>query len=145
MPTEWWLARLRRRASALREVALVDADVEAGLLELLLDVDLARLDERQEIAAKPGDLRHGEAVLGDVDGLAGEMGRGGVAFGGSGVAVDVDEVLLELDGADGGVDLQGRLEAGVELAGELGEEVRGPGAAVAAVGGKALVDLEVLG
>src|ERR1700722_8003647 len=133
------------RSGGLGDVALVDTDVEAGLLELLLDVDLALLDERQEIAAQPGDLGHGEAVLGEVDGLAGEMGRGGVAFGGCGVAVDVDEVLLELDGADGGVDLQGRLEAGVELAGELGEEVRGPGTAVAAGDGEALVDLQAGG
>ena len=52
------------------------------------------------------------------------------------------EVLLELDGADSGVDLQGRVEVLVVGAGKIGEELRGPGAAVAAVDGEAVVDVE---
>ncbi len=126
----------------LGEVFFVDADVEAGLLELLFDVEFALLDEGEEVGAEPGDLGEGEAVLGDVDGLAGEVGRGGVAFGGCGVAVGVEEALLELDGADGGVDLERGLEAGEVLAGEGVEEEGGPGAAEAAVGGEAVVDAE---
>jgi len=102
------------------QIFFVDADVEAGLLELLFDVDLAFLNERKKVAAHPGDLGAGEAVLGEVDGLAGEMRRGGVALGGGGVAVDAHETLLELDGANGGVDLQGRVEASVVSAGEIG-------------------------
>ena len=116
--------------------------MEAGLLELLFDVDLALLDERQQVAAQPCDLGEGEAVLGDVDGLAGEMGRGGVAVGGSGVAVGAEEMLLELDGADGGVDLERRVEAGVVGAGHGGEKLRGPGAAVAAILREAFVDVQ---
>ena len=81
-------------------------------------------------------------MLGEVDGLAGEVGRGGVAVGRCGVAVDAEKLLLELDGADGGVDLERRVEAGVVGAGQVGEKLGGPGAAVAAVYGEAVVDLQ---
>lgn len=54
--------------------ALVDADVKAGLTELLFDVDFAEVDEGLEVGSHPGDLGSGEAALGDVDGLAGEVG-----------------------------------------------------------------------
>ena len=111
-------------------------------MKLLFHVDLALLHERKEVAAQPGDLSEGEAVFGDVDGLAGEVRRGGVAFGGSGVAVDVDQVLLEFDRADGGVDLQRRVEVSVVGASQGGEKLRDPGAAVAPVCGKAFVDLQ---
>ncbi len=125
-----------------RQILPIDADVKAGLLKLLLDVDFAFLYEGQEVAAQPGDLGEGEAVLRDVDGLAGEVRRGGVAFGGSGVAVDVHKMLLEFDRADGGVDLQRRVEVNVVGTGQGGEKLRNPGAAVAPVYGKALVDLQ---
>ncbi len=39
-----------------REVAPVDADVEAGLLKLFFDVDPAALDEGKKVSAEPGDL-----------------------------------------------------------------------------------------
>ena len=125
-----------------RQVLSVDADVKAGLLKLLFHVDFALLHQGQEVAAQPGDLGEREAVLCDVDGLAGEMRRGGVAFGGRGVAVDVHQVLLEFDRADGGVDLQRGVKLSVMSAGHGGEKLRDPGAAVAAVCGKALVDLQ---
>src|SRR6266851_4868626 len=97
-----------------RQILPIDADVKAGLLKLLRDVD----------------------------GLAGEVRRGGVAFGGSGVAVDVHQVLLEFDCADGGVDLQRRVKVSVVSASQSGEKLRDPGAAVASIYGKALVDLQ---
>ncbi len=125
-----------------RSVEAVDADVEAGLLELFLDVDLSGLHEGKEIAAHPGDLRQAHAALGEVDGLACEVRRGGVAFGWGGVAVEVDEVLLELDGANGGVDLERFVEAASEVARDVTEELRGPGAGVASVEGEAIVDGE---
>ncbi len=125
-----------------RQILPIDADVKAGLLKLLLDVDFAFLYEGQEVAAQPGDLGEGETVLRDVDGLAGEVRRGGVAFGGSGVAVDVHQVLLEFDCADGGVDLQRRVKVSVVSASQSGEKLRDPGAAVASIYGKALVDLQ---
>ena len=53
--------------------------MEAGLLELLFDVDLALVDEGLQVGAHPGDLREGEAAFSDVDGLAGEVRGGGVA------------------------------------------------------------------
>ncbi len=111
-------------------------------MELLFDVDLALLDERLQVGAEPCDLGEGEAVLGDVDGLAGEVGRGGVALGGCGVAVGAEKLLLELDGADGGVDLERGVEAGVVGAGQGGEKLRGPGTAVAAIVWEAVVDEE---
>lgn len=123
-------------------VAAIDADVEAGLLELFFDVDVAGLDEREQVAAEPSDLGHGEVVLGDVDGLAGEMRRGRGAVGRGGVAVGAKEPLLELDGADGGVDLQRGVEAGVVRAAQVDEEAGGPGAAVAPVQGEPLIDVE---
>ena len=124
------------------EVFFVDADVEAGLLEFFFDVYLTLLDEGEEVAAHPGDLGEGEAVLGDVYGLASEMGRGGFALSGGGVTVGAEEALLELDGADGGVDLEGGVELGVVRAGHGCKELGGPGAGVAAVCGKAVVDLQ---
>ena len=124
------------------QVLLVDADVEAGLLELFLDVDFALLDEREKVAAEPGNLGEAHAVLGEVDCLAGEVRRGGIAFCRSGVAVGTEQTLLELHGADGGVDLQRCVEAHVVGAGHGGEELCGPGTAVAAISGKALVDDE---
>ena len=93
------------------EEAFVNGDVEAGLLELLFDIDLALVDEGLKVGAEPGDLDAGEAALGDVDGLAGEVWGGGVAGGGCGVAVGADQALLNRDGADGGVDLERCMEA----------------------------------
>jgi hypothetical protein len=116
--------------------------VEAGLLELLFDIDLAKVDEGLKVSAHPGDFETCEATFGDVDGLAGEVRRGGVAPGGRGVAVGVDEALLESDGADGGVDLEWRVEGGVVVAGEDAEEGGGPGAGEAAVFGETVVDAE---
>jgi hypothetical protein len=111
-------------------------------LELFLDVDLALLDERKKVSAQPGDLRQREAVLGDVDGLAREMRRGGLSLGRSGVAVGALQALLELDGANGGVDLEWCVEARVVSPCQGGEELRRPRAAVATVGGKTIIDLE---
>jgi hypothetical protein len=54
----------------------------------------------------------------------------------------VDEVLLELNGANGGVYLQGSMKVCVMGSREDGEELRGPGTCVAAVDGQALVYLE---
>ena len=87
------------------KIFFVDADVKAGLLKLLFHVYFAFLHERQKIAAQPGDLGQGEAVLRDVDGLASKVGRGCVALGRSRVAVDVYQMLLEFDGADSRIDL----------------------------------------
>lgn len=127
------------------QVLLVDADVEAGLPELFLDVDFALLGEGQEIASEPGDLGEVEAVFSDVYSLAGEMRRGSFAFGWGGVPIGAYEALLKLDGADGGVDLERGPEAGVVGTRHGDEESRGPGPAVAAVGGEALVDDEGAG
>ena len=79
--------------------------MEAGLLELLFDVDFALLDERQKVAAHPGDLGERESMLCEIHGLAGEVRGGGIPFGGCGVAVGAQKSLLELDRTDGGVDL----------------------------------------
>jgi len=91
-----------------RRVAAVDGDVEAGLVELLFDVDFAGGLQREQPGAHPGELREGHALLADVDGGTGEMRRSDVAIRGGGVAVDRDQGALVLDGADSGVDLQER-------------------------------------
>ena len=113
--------------------------MEAALLELFFDVDAAAFDEGKEVAAEPGDFGDRHPALCDVDGLSGEVRRGCVALGGGGVAVDMEEVVLELDGADGGVDLEGRVEAGVVGLSHGGEELGDPRAAEAAVGWEAVV------
>ncbi len=133
-----------QRSDLGREVAAVDADVEAGLLKFFFDVDPAALDEGKQVSAEPGDLGEREAALGDVYGLPGEVGRGGIAFGWSGVAVGVLKAELKLDGANGGVDLQRGVEVSVVVMGQGGEELRGPGAAEAPVVGEAVVDVESL-
>lgn len=62
------------RCGCCGQIFFVYADVEAGLLEFLFDIDFTFLYERQEIAAHPGDFGEGEAVLGEIDGLSGEVG-----------------------------------------------------------------------
>ncbi|ACO31885.1 hypothetical protein ACP_1774 [Acidobacterium capsulatum ATCC 51196] len=37
-------------------VVVINRDVEAGLMKLLFDVDLARLLQQQQVAAHPGNL-----------------------------------------------------------------------------------------
>ncbi len=83
--------------------------------------------------------------FGNVDGLTGEVRGSGVASDGRGVAVGADQALLDGDGADGGIDLEGRVEGGVEVAAEDREKGGGPGAGVAAVFRQAIVDGEGLG
>ena len=124
------------------EIFFVHADVKAGLLELLFHVNLALLHEGQKVAAQPGDLGEGETVLGDVDGLAGKVRRRRVAFRRSRVAIDMHQMLLEFDRPDGGVDLERGMEVRVVGAGQRGEKLSSPGAAVAAIHGEALIDLQ---
>lgn len=126
------------------EIPAVDADMKAGLLELLFDVDLAALDEGKQISAEPCDLGERETMFREVDGLSGEMGRGDIALGGCGVAVGALETELKLDGANGGVYLEGGVEVGVVRDGQGGEELCRPGPAVAAIARKALIDAERL-
>ena len=97
--------RLWTAAGTGRKILFVHTDVKAGLLELLFHVDLALLHERQKVASQPCDLSERQAVLGDVDRLSGEVRGGGLALCRGRIAVDVQQVLLEFDGADGGVDL----------------------------------------
>ena len=59
-----------------------------------------------------------------------------------GVAVHGDQALLVLDRADGGADFERAVELGSVGAGQVGEEARGPGAAVAVVLGQVAVDGE---
>ena len=130
-------------AGAGRQVGLVDADVEAGLLELLFDVDLAILNQRRQVGAHPCDLWQGKAALGDVHGLAGEVRGGGYRRRrGRRLPLVSRQALLELDRADGGVDLERGVEAGVVVAGHIREEARGPDAGVAAIVREALVDAD---
>lgn len=134
-----WLRGPGRRQG---RIAAIDGDVEAGLVELLFNVDLAGGLEGQQPGAHPGKLRDGHALLADVDGGAGEVRGCDIAVGGGGVAIDFEEGALESDGADGGVDLEGAVETGVVGAGEVREEIGRPGTAVAAVGGQLRVDAE---
>ena len=109
-----------------RRVGGINADVEAGLLELLFYVNLARLDERHQVAAHPGDLRDGHAALAEVKGLPGEMRGGSFAIDRGGIAVGALQAKLVGDSAYSRVDLQGLAEALVEGVGDVGGEVYGP-------------------
>lgn len=124
------------------QILFIDADVKTGLLELFFNVDLSFLDQRKQVAAHPGYLGKGKAVFSKVNRLTGEMRGGGVTFGWSSIAVDTHEALLELNRADGGVDLQGSVEASVVGTGEVGEETGRPGTAVATICGEAIIYLQ---
>jgi hypothetical protein len=87
------------------QILLVDADVEAGLLELLFYVNLALLHEGEKIAAEPRDLGERQSVFGDVDGLTGEVRRRRVPLCWGGITVDVHQMLLEFNRAHRRVDL----------------------------------------
>ena len=113
-------------------------------MKLLFHIDLSLLNQRQKVSTEPSDLSKREAMLGDVDGLTGEMWGCGVAISGSGVAIDVYEMLLELNRANGRVDLQRRMKVSIVRSGERRKELGGPGAAVAAICRKALVDLQAV-
>lgn len=130
------------RLGRLRRVVLVDGDVEAGLLELFLDVDEAGELLGEKPVAHPGNFAAGHAVFGDVDGAAGQVGADDVAFGGGGIAVAMHEVGLVFDSADGGADEEGVAELLGVGVGEVGEEGRGPGPAVLVGVGQLLVDVE---
>jgi len=134
----------RRRFTAWRDgVALVNVDVKAALLELLFNVEFAGLLEWEERVTHPGDLVAGHVGLGNVDGGASEMGAGDVALGCSGVAVHPLKLFLVVNGADGGADFKRAMKESSMLAGQIGEELRGPGAAVAVRFREVLVDREV--
>ena len=72
------------------------------------------------------------------------MRRGCVALGRCSVAIGVLETELKLDGANGGVHLERRVEVGVVGGCQAGEELRGPWPAVSAIAGKPLIQAERL-
>src|ERR1700733_1140284 len=99
----WIAIRSIRR----RQIPFVDTDVKAGLLELLFNIPLALLHERQKVTSQPGNFGEGETVFCDVDGLAGQVRRRYVALSRRGVAVDAHQMLLKFDGADSRINLKG--------------------------------------
>ena len=132
-----------RWGSARRwRVIFIDGDVEAGLLELLFHVDFAGLFEGEQAGSHPGDFLTAEWAFGNVDSGAGEVRADDVAFGGGGIAVDPHESLLVGDGADRGAHFKGAVELGSVAARQVGEEERGPGAAIAVIDGQVAVDRE---
>ena len=72
------------------------------------------------------------------------MGRGSISVGRRCVAVDVHQMLLKFDSADGGVDLQRAVEVGVVGAGQGDQELCRPGSAVSAVCRKTIVNLQAV-
>jgi hypothetical protein len=105
--------------------------VKAALPELFFDIQLAGILESEKRCAHPRDLVASHVALGNVDGGAGEVWTGDVAFGGRGVAVRSLKFLLIGDSADGRADLKRALEVGRMFAREVGEELRRPWAAIA--------------
>lgn len=69
-------------------------------MKLFFHVDLSLLNQRQKIPTEPRNLSERESVLGDVDGLTCKMRGSGVTFSWSCIAIDVHEMLLELDRAN---------------------------------------------
>jgi hypothetical protein len=114
--------------------------VEAALLELLFNVEFAGLLEGEQRVTHPGDLVAGHVGLGNIDGSASQMGARDVALGCSGVAVNPLKLFLVVNGPNGGADLKRAMKESGMLAGEIGEELRGPGAAVAVRFCQVLVD-----
>lgn len=81
-------------------------------------------------------------MLRNVDCLAGEMRRGDVPLSRSRVAVDVNQMLLEFDRTNGGVDLQRRVEVSIVSTGKRSQKLCSPWAAVAAVQRQPLINLQ---
>src|SRR5258708_565099 len=81
-------------------------------------------------------------MLRNVDRLTGEMRRGDVPFSRSRVAVDVNQMLLEFDRANGRVDLQRRMEVSVVSTGQRSQKLCSPRPAVTSVQGQPLINLQ---
>ena len=116
--------------------------MEAGLLELLLDVDPAGLFERQQPGAHPADLLPAHVLLGDVDRGPGQMRAGDVALGRGCVAVDPLQLLLVGDGPHRRAYLEGTVKLRRMGARQIREKGRRPGPAIAPVPGQVAVHRE---
>ncbi len=127
------------------KVVFVDGDMEAGLLEFFFHVDLAGGFDGEQVAAHPGHLGAAQVVFGNVDGGAGKVRADNVAQGRRGVAVYLHQSLLVLNRSDCGADFKRPVELCIVRCGEVGEESRGPGAAIAVIGWQVAVDDERIG
>ncbi len=103
--------RLGRRHGSL--IRVVNGDVEAGLQELLFDIDMAGLLQRQQPGTHPGHFLPAHAVFGNIDGSTSEMRADDIALRRGSIAVDVDQLLLKLDRAHRRTDIERMAELGV--------------------------------
>src|SRR5450631_692618 len=131
-------ARARPRLSGLvrrlgRRGALVDRDVEAGLLELFLHVDLARLLQSHQLAPHPNDRLAGQPRLANVDRCAGQVRTHDVALSLRCISVGSHQPLLILDRPYRRVHLDGPMKFCGMRARQVGQELGCPRSAVAMI------------
>ena len=114
------LAGLACDCGSGRGVACVYRNVEAALLELFFNIDLAGRFKCQEVSAHPTDFVSAHRALGNVDCGAGQVGAHDVAFGGRSVSVDPYQAFLVGDGAHGGAYLKRAVKFRGMTLGEVG-------------------------
>ncbi len=102
-------------------------------MEFFLHVDDAGVLVAEQLVAHPFHFAARESGRGDVDGGASEVGANDVALGVGGVVVGPHQPLLILDGTDGRADDEGRMKLSLMSVREVGQEISGPGAAIATV------------
>lgn len=136
------LAGLACDCGSGRGVACVYRNVEAALLELFFNIDLAGRFKCQEVSAHPTDFVSAHRALGNVDCGAGQVGAHDVAFGGRSVSVDPYQAFLVGDGAHGGAYLKRAVKFRGMTLGEVGQKTGRPGAAVTVIDGQISVDGE---
>ena len=123
-------SRVRRLG---RRIALVDRDVEAGLLELLFNIDLACRLQGREPVTHPANFLPAHPFLGNVDGGSGEVRANDIAFGRRRISIHGHQVLLVGYGAHGRADFKRTVKLSFVRSRQIGEKACRPGATVAMV------------
>jgi hypothetical protein len=125
-------------------VAIGNHYVEAPVAAFFFGLNQAEGAQFEEVKLNPMQFGWRQAAALQVHGNAGEVGRGCVAVDRSGIAIVTAELLLDLDGADGRVELNGMVELGAEVAAQVLHKVARPGTAVAALRRKLWRDVQVI-
>src|SRR5215472_845173 len=107
-------------------IVAADHDVEAPVTALFFRFYEAESLHVEEVVFHPADLIFAHTAALQIHGYARQMGGGSIAFPRSGVAIMATQLLLNLDGADGGVDLDLLVESVVIGLADVVDEVQRP-------------------
>jgi hypothetical protein len=125
-----------------RHIALINSDVKARLLELLLHVNLAGELQWEQPGSDPADFMAGHGALGDINRRARHVRADDIALSGGGVAIGEDQLFLVFDRTDSGADHHRRVKTRGVSPGEVREETSRPWTTIAAIFRKVSVDQE---